>query len=168
MANPNQDARGVGTGRYERTLDSATRDGQAARLREQRMTYKRIADELGYSDKGSAWRGVQRARVAVLKEPAEALVRAEAAQLDELYVEALEVLERDHITVSNGKVITLPDENGTEKPLLDDGPKLAAIRELRAIRESYRKLYGLDQPGKVEMSGGVKYEVVGVSPEDLV
>ncbi len=40
-------------------------------------------------------------------------------------------------------------------------------REMRAIRESYRKLLGVDQPTQVAVSGAVRYEVVGVNPEDL-
>ncbi|MFE3387346.1 hypothetical protein [Streptomyces anulatus] len=58
---------------------------------------------------------------------------------------ALEVLEWDHIMVSHGKVVK--DDDGV--PLLDDGPKSAAIRELRTIRESYRKLFGADAPSRV-------------------
>jgi hypothetical protein len=142
---------------------SVQRDADASRLRSEGKTYQQIADALGYSDRGCAWRGIQRARKAILREPAEELIQVESARLDELYVAALDVLERDHPTVSNGRVMY--DDAG--KLILDDGPKLAAIRELRQIRESFRKLHGLDQPGKVEMSGGVKYEIVGVGPEDL-
>lgn len=151
-----------GHGRFIDSPATAERDAQAARLRADGRTYQQIADELGYADRGEAWRGVNRARQSVLKEPAEALIRAEAAQLDELYVAALEVLERDHITVSHGEVVM---HNG--EPVLDDGPKLAAIRELRQIRESFRKLHGLDAEKKVNVSGGVRYEVVGINPEDL-
>lgn len=152
-----------GNGKYEYVNTAVQRDAEAARLKEQGKTYQQIADELGYYDRGHAWRGVQRAKRAVLREPAERLIQVEAEQLDELYVAALAVLERDHLMVSQGHIIMGDDG----RPLLDDGPKLAAIRELRAIRESYRKLYGLDAEKKVNISGGVKYEVVGVSNEDL-
>jgi hypothetical protein len=46
-------------------------------------------------------------------------------------------------------------------------PVLAAYKEMRSIAESYRKLEGLDQPTKVEQTGTVKYEVVGVELPDL-
>ena len=47
--------------------------------------------------------------------------------LDELYVAALEILEREHVAISQGKI--MKDDGGT--PILDDGPRLAAIREMR-------------------------------------
>lgn len=125
---------------------SVQRDADASRLRSEGRTFQEIADELGYSDRGCAWRGVHRARRAVMREPVEHLVQVESARLDELYVAALEILERDHVTVNNGHIIKGSDG----VPILDPGPKLAAIRELRNIRESYRKLYGLDRPAKLD------------------
>lgn len=167
MANPNQDARSPGTGRYERTPHTAERDAEAAALRAQRWSYAAIANHLGMSE-NNARIAVKRALTAIVEEPARELLRLEAEALDALYTEALAVLQRDHVTVSHGKVITTTDpETGVAKPLLDDGPKLAAIDRLVKVRESYRKLFGIDQPSKVEVSGGVKYEVVGVDPEDL-
>lgn len=152
-----------GNGKYEYDITAVQRDAQAALLKAEGKTYQQIADALGYSDRGNAWRGVQRAKLAVLREPAERLIQVEAEQLDELYAAALEVLDREHLLVSHGRVVK--DDAGT--PLLDDGPKLAAIRELRALRESYRKLYGLDAEKKVNISGGVRYEIVGVDSGDL-
>lgn len=153
-----------GNGKYQYDNTAAQRDAQAARLKAAGRTYQQIADELGYSDRGNAWRGVQRAIKAVLREPAEELIAVEAARLDDLYATALEILERDHVMVSHGKVIY--DER-TGEPMLDDGPRLAALRELRAIRESFRKLHGLDAARKVDLSGGVRYELVGVDPDEL-
>src|SRR5207248_2507104 len=165
LPGPPRDARG----NFTATIDRDERAARAARLKADnpRMTYQQIADAIGYSNKGDAWRAIQRCREAVKASAGAELVAAEAQQLDDLFVAALEVLERDHVVVSHGKVITMADEDGTEKPLLDDGPKLAALREMRAIRESYRKLLGVDQPTLVAVSGAVRYEVVGVNPEDL-
>lgn len=149
-------------GHFFQTLDSAERDAAAARLAAQGRKYQQIAEELGYHGKGDAWRAVQRCRKAALKTAGAELIAAEAAQLDDLYVAALEVLERDHYAHGNGKVVTM---DGV--PVLDDGPKLAAIRELRQIRESYRKLTGADAAQKINVDGAVRYEVVGVDPADL-
>jgi AraC-like DNA-binding protein len=162
MANPHQDARD-GNGRYTRRIETAERDAQAARLAQQRHTYQQIADELGYSSKGDAWRAVQRCRQAAIQQAGEELLASEAAHLDQLYVEALEVLARDHMVVSHGQIVRGPDG----EPLLDDGPKLAAIDRLVKVRESYRKLFGVDTAQKVNLSGGVRYEIVGVDPSDL-
>ncbi|NED75268.1 hypothetical protein G3I51_23680 [Streptomyces sp. SID9944] len=154
-----------GRGKFITTIDHDQRAAAAARMRADnpRMTYRQIAAAVGYSSGGDAWRAVQRCREAVVKAAGAELITSEAQQLDDLMAAALEVLERDHVVVSHGKVVCGPDG----EPLLDDGPKLAAIREMRQIRESYRKLHGLDQPAQVALSGAVRYEVVGVDPTDL-
>lgn len=136
-----------GKGRFDRSITTVERDAAAAGLRADGMNYQQIADELGYSGKGEAWRGVQRAKADVAREPVAKLIQTEAAQLDALYVAALEVLERDHVFVSHGRIVKDDDGN----PILDDGPKLNAIRELRTIRESYRKLFGADAPSRVSV-----------------
>lgn len=134
-------------GRWMRTPASAERDAAAAELRAEGKNFTQIAEALGFCDRGEAWRAVQRALVAIVKEPAEKLRQVEAAKLDELYVHALEVLEKDHPVVSYGEVVNGPDG----QPLVDPAPRLNAIRELRGIRESYRKLYGLDAPTRVSV-----------------
>jgi hypothetical protein len=167
VANPNQDARHQTTGRYVRTPQTAERDAEAARLKGLGWTLTMIAAELGYGHRSSVAEAIDRA-YRDIAEPARAGRDKRARQLDMLWEYAQEILDREHITVSNGKVITLPDpETGEEKPLRDDGPALQAITEMRRINESYRKLEGDDRPAKMEVSGGVKYEVVGVDPEDL-
>ncbi|MFF7837567.1 hypothetical protein ACFZC6_01835 [Streptomyces ossamyceticus] len=152
-------------GRFEPSQKAADRAAHAARLRAEnpQLTYQQIADAVGYPNRGDAWRAVQRCREAVIREAGAELVASEAQQLDDLFVAAMEILERDHVVVSHGHIVKGDDD----RPILDDGPKLAALREMRQIRESYRRLFGVDQPAKVEHSGGVKYEVVGVDPADL-
>lgn len=152
-----------GGGRYAIDPATAERDAEAARLAREGLTYQEIADELGMANRGVAWRAVARCRAEVRKEAGEELIAVERAELDRLYVAACEIIETQHIAVSNGRVVR--DDDGT--PIHDDGPRVAAIGAARQIRESYRKLLGLDQPAKQEISGGVKYEVVGISTEDL-
>lgn len=81
------------------------------------------------------------------------------ARLDHLRDAALAVMERDHLTVSHGKVIKILDENGEEIPLLDDAPVLNAIDRLLRILESERKLDGADAPAKTEAT-------VTITPQD--
>jgi hypothetical protein len=157
MANPNQNSRNNRNGRYERSITTAERDAHAAQLRAEGWTFQQIADEIGFPDKSQAHKAVRRALNDVIKGPAEKLLAQEAARLDTLYEEALAVLERDHVKVSHGHVVK--DEYDT--PLLDDGPKLAAIDRLVKIRESYRRLFGLDQPVKVDA------RVTEVTQQDL-
>ncbi|MEU6397865.1 hypothetical protein ABZ867_12895 [Streptomyces cinnamoneus] len=152
-----------GNNRFEYTLSAAERDAKAAELRAEGWSYRAIADELGYYDRSHVWRQLQLAKKRVLKEPVENLISVEMQQLDALYVAALEILEKEHVAISQGKV--MKDDDGN--PILDDGPRLAAIREMRMLRESFRKLYGLDAEKKVNISGGVRYEIVGIDSEDL-
>jgi len=162
MVNPNQDARG-GNGKYTRSLTTAKRDAEAANLRSKGYSYTRIAETLGYSDRGSAHHAVKRVLELTVQEAGEELRQVERERLDRLSEAAWAVLERQHVTVSNGRIVSLDGQ-----PLPDDAPVLAAIDRLLRISESRRKLEGLDAPTKTHVSGGVKYEVVGVSTEDLM
>jgi hypothetical protein len=163
MANPNQDARD-GRGHYIRTPATAERDARAADLRAQNWTFQRIADELGYGDKTTARDAVRRALTDIVRGPAEKLLAIHMERLETLYEAAMEVMEADHVVVSHGQIIK--GEDG--QPLKDNGPKLAAIREARQTLDAFWNLAGMKKPAKVEHSGGVKYEIVGVDPADLV
>lgn len=175
--NPNQDARNA-SGRYARTPETAARDAEAARLHAHGYTDGMLAQMLDFPSA----RAVKEARKKIMDEivqaPAAELIQVEVQKLDmELtrleYAERAvhKVLEAQHITVSNGRVILHPD---TEQPLADDGPVLQAVDRLVKIEDARRrnaerraKLLGLDQPSQVAVSGAVRYEVVGVNPEDL-
>ena len=157
-------------GRFTRTIQSARRDAEAAEYYGEHpgMTYDELAERFGFSHRSDAKKAVQRAIADVARPAVTKLIAAESDELDILYSEALAILERNHVTVSHGKVITARnEETGKDEPLLDDGPKLAAIQAALRIRESYRKLHGLDQPAQVAVSGGVTYEVVGIETGDL-
>lgn len=165
---PEHDRQRSPAGRFERSMASVERDAQAAGLRAQRRTYQQIADALGYSSKGDAWRACQRAKADVARAPVAKLIQTESDQLDDLYVMALEVIEANHVVVSHGKVVTMLDpETNEEKPLTDNGPKLQAIQTALRIRQAYQDLHGLKQPAQIAVSGAVRYEVVGVDPADL-
>ena len=153
--NPDQESR-TGKGRYDRTLKGAERDGYAAELRAQGLTYREIGEHLGI-DNSNALRAVQRAIRAACAEPGRQLIELEVARLEMITDAALAVLQRDHVTVSHGKIIRDDDGN----PLLDDGPKLAAIDRYVRARESFRKLLGLDAAIKVDA------QVTEVTQQDL-
>lgn len=134
-------------GRFVRTADTAERDAEAARLRARGQSYQEIATELGYADHTGARKAVQRALVQIVAEPAEDVRALQLEQLDRLALAALAVLERNHVTVSHGRIIR--DEN--EQPILDDGPVLTAIDRLLKIQERRAKLLGLDAPARHEV-----------------
>lgn len=150
------------TGRPIRTLAQAERDGWAAGQRSLGRSYRAIATDLDISV-STAYECVQRAFRATLAEPAEQARAVELARLEVMHDKAMEVLEGKHITVSHGKIVML-----SGAPLPDDGPVLAAINTLVRVSESRRKLLGIDAPAQIEHTGGVRYEVVGIAPEDLV
>ncbi|MEU9792893.1 helix-turn-helix domain-containing protein [Streptomyces sparsogenes] len=148
-------------GKWIYTPEGAERDAEAARLRARGLSYRAIAAELGV-DLHTAHNAVKRALAAIVQEPAEDVRRMELERLDALYEAAMGVLEREHVTVSQGKIIYQGDE-----PLLDDGPVLQAIDRLLRIQERRAKLLGLDAATKTQVSGGVRYELVGIDPEQL-
>jgi hypothetical protein len=121
-----------------RRIAVAQRRAQALKLRLTGARYDDIAAQLGYSTRAAAIQDVQRALVASVHEPAEELRALEVQRLDMLWQTALRVLTRQHVTVSNGKVVHL---DGT--PVKDDGPILAAIDRLLRIQERRAKLLGL-------------------------
>lgn len=137
-----------GRGRFARTLSTAEREAEATRLRSRGWTYQRIADELGWANKGDAHHAVQRVLRDTVQEAGDELRTLELIRLDALYVAAHEVLEREHVTVSNGRIVA-----GTDgAPILDDAPVLQAIDRLLRIQERRAKLLGLDAPVKKDVS----------------
>ena len=155
-----QDVRGF-HGRFTRAKETAERDAIACEMRTRGMTYQQIADTL-HVTKSSAHKMVERTLAAIVQEPAEAVRQLELDRLDAMYTAAMEVLERQHFTVSQGKVVDLGGQ-----PLEDDGPVLQAIDRLLKIQERRARLLGLDSATKTEISGGVKYELVGIDPDTL-
>ncbi|MFF4834093.1 hypothetical protein [Streptomyces sp. NPDC001315] len=175
--NPNQHHRG-GNGKYQPSLETAQRNAEAARLRTQGYSHAQIAEQLNFPSVKAVSDGIRALLQEVIREPGEELLKIELARLDAALVRlagleaaALKVLEARHITVNNGKVILHPD---TEQPLDDDGPVLQAVDRLIKIEDARQrnaerraKLLGLDAEQKVNLSGSVKYEVVGINSEDL-
>lgn len=142
-------ARG-GNGQYIRTIEGAQRDAEAARLRATGMTYSRIAEELGYAGSGKAHQAVQRALIETMKEPADELRSLQVMQAMEVYQLARVIALKNSPAHSHGKVVYVRDANGSEIPLVDDGPKLSAMDRMLKAMERMAKLQGLDSPTKVE------------------
>lgn len=151
MPDPNRDARNAWA---------------AARWTIDGWTMQEISDAMGLGGKGNAYRVIQAGLRATREATAATTEQARTAhrtRLEYAIEEILGVIERRHVVVSHGRIVQ--DANG--QPLSDDGPLLAAVGKLKEVSESLRKLDGLDAPAKVEHSGGVTYEVVGIAPEDL-
>jgi hypothetical protein len=156
------------SGRFERTIETAERDAEAARLKSRCLGYREIAEQLGFANEGSAYKAVQRALKAIVQEPAEEVKQLELERLDRMYHEVLAVLERQHVTVSNGRVVTRqagyevdadgePLRDGDDKlvpkyeEVLDDGPVLQAVDRLLRIQERRARYLGLDVATRVSV-----------------
>ena len=140
--------------RKDRAVDH-DRDYHAARLRAEGWRYHRIAAEMGYDTEGGAYKAVQRGLKRAIAEPMAEARHLQLAALDELARTAWEVLHRDHVVVSAGKVVELNGE-----PLRDDGPVLAAIDRLLRIGERQAKLLGIDAPAEGKVDSARVREVV--------
>ncbi|MCU1685097.1 MAG: hypothetical protein JWQ81_5836 [Amycolatopsis sp.] len=83
---------------------------------------------------------------------ADELRKVTLERLGEMRQSALEVLERIHLTVSQGKVI----KHDFGIPLEDSAPRLAAIDRLLRVEERIAKLMGLDAPTRSEIEARVE------------
>lgn len=125
--------------------------------RRQGIPFARIGDELGMTKQGANdlyWKAME-ARIA----PNAAQIRAEQNErLDYMFERAAEIEQRKHVMVSGGTVVK--DEDG--EPLIDDGPQLRALAEMRAIEAERAKLNGTYAPVQATINGEVRYEVAGI------
>jgi hypothetical protein len=150
-----------GNGRHIRTLPQVERDAWAAGQRGLGRSYRAIAADLDVSV-SSAHDGVRRAYKDIAEPAAGPARAAELAILEATRDAALEVMARKHVTVSNGQIIRL---DGT--PLDDDGPVLQAAATIARISSTIHDLMGWKAPARVQLSGDVTYQLVGVDPEAL-
>ena len=143
-------------------IGAADRRQRALELRKAGASYRAIGAQLDVSE-AQAHRDVRDA-LAHLAELELDLAREyralEAARLDGLTFEAARILAADHPLVSGGKALSGFTADGKPIGLTDAGPKLAAIKELRLLSESRRRLFGLDAPTKVAPTNpdGTPYE----------
>ena len=155
----------AGNGKFIRTAAAMKRDHRAAELRGQGWGFQRIADELGYASKGKAHDAVMRAFAEIPSEESEHAKRLDLERIDRLIEHAWAIMLRDHVTVSQGRVVGkvvgverdeggAPLFDGDGKPvliyedILDDGPALAAIREIRGLLERRAKIIGYEAPSR--------------------
>ena len=139
-------------GRPGRKLTQAQESARVIKLKQAGRTFDEIGAELGIS-RATAHRRFY-AGLRHIVEPEVAAYRAE--HVKRLAMEraiVCDILAARHVTISNGKV--LPEYE-------DDGPTLAAIDRLLKIDEREARLLGLDCKVQVDVSGGVRYEIITV------
>lgn len=113
----------------QRRIEAKERALKALELRKKGVRYEQIAQQLGYSHRGSAHKAVMKELKLLAKECLE-----EAAQVRDLELQRL-----DDLFLAAWKAIA-------------DGSESAIDRALR-VSESRRKLMGLDAAEKVDVNG---------------
>ncbi len=154
-----------GKGKFTRTAESRRRDHKAAELRGQGWSYDRIAAELRFASRGHAHDAVMRAFAEIPSEESAHSKALDLERIDRLIEQAWQIMLRDHVTVSQGRGVgkqigwqrddageILRDGEGAPiglyEDILDDGPALAAIREIRALIEHRTKIFGYAAPAR--------------------
>ena len=157
-----------GKGKFTRTAAAVRRDAEAAALRGKGRTFEQIARELGFASRAKAYEAVQRAFADIPYEATEEARRLDLERIDRLIEHCWAVMEREHLTVSQGKVVgkrigwerdddgqILHDADGAPigkyEDVLDDGPGITAVREIRGLLERRAKMTGYDAPTKHEV-----------------
>ena len=144
-----------GKGRFIQVEESIERDAEAMRLRSRGKTLRFISDKLGYGGESNVLAAISRHYKSIVAEPAQEIIRGQTELLDHLTDQAVQVLERHHVTISGGRIVydgpePTEDEEDTRSPLFDDGPVLQAIATLLRVQERRSKLLGLDAPQRVD------------------
>lgn len=162
-----------GDGRMRRTVDTVRRDAECAELHAQGWTFQRIADHMGFKNRGVASKAVDRALQRVVTESVERMRQKHDMMINRLLSKTVEIMERDHIAHSQGRIVRIgcpgldrgevqhsgctygvPGAPYCDGPaLLDHGPKLQAITVARGLLERSAKLHGLDAPVRTAIEG---------------
>ena len=158
-------------GRYVEEPDLPERDAQAAEMRKRGLSVAQIAKELGIP-RPTVYDMLARAYAAVRREPAEQAIQVEVERLDQILADLYDdeqnirrLMEGDHVTVSQGRVVY--DEDGA--PVRDDAfllqchDRIDRIQRRRLDVQARRAgLLGLNQPAKTEVTGTLTYEIIGL------
>lgn len=125
---------------------TAAKDARALELRARGWTHQQIADELGYANRSGALKACDRALTATIREKNEDAKALLIHDLSMAKQAVWAVLEANHITISDGRIVTLNDE-----PITDDEPVLRAVDRLVKIDQELAKIYGSYAPARHEV-----------------
>lgn len=143
------------------------REAEVYRLRVvNRLTQQQVADRLKISQQRvSQIEADARAKLPPLDLDA---MRRESLELHyETQRKALALADMIGVPVTAGKDGDLVVDPTSGEFVRDYSLRLAALDTARKADIEIRKLHGLDAATKIEQSGSVRYELVGVSIEDL-
>lgn len=129
-------------------IDHRARAAEAVRLRTEGLSYREIADQLGYSTENAANKAVLGVLRRTEAEAADALRTLEVARLDLLWNKAL-----------RGIAVSETSPQGVSAPLIS-----AAVR----VSERRARLLGLDAPTQIETVAPVDIEAAMAEFEGLL
>lgn len=135
-----------------KSLATRDRDRQAYEMKLLGATLMVIAKTLGFAGESGAYKAVQRHRLVMLeqwKDTAEEMRLDAERRLTDLHYRTLELFNSPPPVLYKGKPVL--DDQG--HPVPDQNVQLRAAHELLAQQESYRRLFGIDAPRQVEVSG---------------
>jgi len=145
------------------SLDALDLREECLRLRREHLTHQEIANRLGV-ERSTVTKHISEGLEQRRKDSpnAAALAQEESEKLDTLDAIVDDILDREHITVNNGRVIFEP---GTERALRDDDPIMRAVQTKLRIAERRAKLMGLDAKAEAEVTGEVHIVVEYVTED---
>lgn len=139
-------------GKFERTVATAQRDAEVARLRARGHTFQQIADQLGFNSRSDARRAWKRVIDGIVIEAREDVLKLELDKLDAMERQILRVMDTFHYTVSDGRIVYTGDKEDPDRtPLEDDGPVLAAVDRWLKVSQHRAKLMGVYAPTRSEV-----------------
>jgi hypothetical protein len=134
-----------GKGRWTRSVEQHERDQEAARTYARFSSYSAGARHLDIPIQ-TFYSRVQRA---IEGEPDNSVAAARTialARLSSMATVARAIAEEEHLAHSNGRIITIRDDQGHDVPLPDRLPNLQAIDRLLRIEDQRNRLLGLYAP----------------------
>lgn len=134
-------------------------------LKDEGLSFREIAAEVDRSVE-TVWRHYTREMEKVPQLAAEAHA-ARAEKRKEAQLRRIDMQREIHEAIIQAahKTVTV---SGKVLDVEDHGPIFAATDRLVKLDDQEAKLLGLNAKTEVNVSGGVKYELVGVDPGDLV
>lgn len=133
-----------------RSTETMEKDAKAYDLYRRGLSFQQICTELGYASKSSAQDAVRRAAKEAAVDPFEAAEAAQAA-LDRLqdYRRSMQriLAARHYQATQGGKLVTGPDG----QPMLDTGPWVSAMAQLRWIEQEDNRLRDLYPAAKTRV-----------------
>jgi DNA-binding CsgD family transcriptional regulator len=142
-----------------------TRDAEILRLWTTGHTQTAIGKRYGLTQQ-RVQQIIERERRTIGDTDRQRIIEREIAFLDQIRRTAMDIADVTPApaTTPKGDLVVDPDDG---RIVRDHSERLAALARAQATSQDLRRLLGLDQPVKAELSGGVRYEIVGVDPRDL-